>query len=99
MRADETTTPLGSTRLVCFPHGQQMYASCCLTLCSIVGGPRSANHFVQIRSSRHHRIDGVFLLDLELNQARARMSPRCAHGGCNVGPLAHLERAHPKCLS
>src|SRR5262245_4822185 len=32
---------------------------------------RAADHRVQVRAGRHHRVDRVFLLDLEINDDRA----------------------------
>src|ERR1700704_2881946 len=32
---------------------------------------RPANHLVQVGSGRHHRVDGVFLLDAEIDQRAA----------------------------
>src|SRR5271165_7194889 len=45
------------------------------------------DHFMQRRARRHHRIDRIFLLDLEIDQHRAVMLPRRAYGWDHVAAL------------
>src|SRR3954462_12007786 len=55
-------------------------------------GVRPANHWVQVGAGRNHRVDGVFLLDPEIDDDRAGMRARLVD---SRGDLAALTAADP----
>src|SRR6266853_4118687 len=55
-----------------------------------------ANHFVQRRARRDHRIDRIFLLHLEVDQDRSLVLERHFNCGYHLGALRHSDRANPK---
>ena len=48
---------------------------------------------MQSRARRHHRVDGVFLLDLEIDQHRTFVGVRGANGGNHVCAVLHTDAA------
>src|SRR3954463_4084568 len=51
----------------------------------------TADHLVQRRAGRHHRVDGVFLLDREVDQHRLARFARGLHRGTHLVALAHRD--------
>src|SRR5436190_2017582 len=54
---------------------------------------RPADHVLQIRAGRHHRVHAVFLLDAEVDDRRAPLGARRRDG---VRQLAALRDAQPE---
>src|SRR6266536_528568 len=50
---------------------------------------RAANHLVQCRPGRDHRIDGIFLFNFEIDQRRTIVLARRLHGGHDLGTLGN----------